>query len=75
LGTKELAVDFLFHHRIFGQKQHDCHPPSTLPQLKITLKSHHFDATEAIEADSQVELNTLIEHDFQGAFKKQQKCW
>jgi hypothetical protein len=38
LGTEELAIallqctilEFLFHHGIFAQKQHDCHPPPTL---------------------------------------------
>jgi hypothetical protein len=28
-----------------------------------------------IEAELQVVLDTLTEHDFQGAFKKRQKCW
>jgi hypothetical protein len=28
-----------------------------------------------IEAESQVVLNTLIEHDFQDAFEKWQKHW
>jgi hypothetical protein len=45
------------------------------PQLKIKLKSRHFDTTEAIEAESQAVLNTLTEHDFQDAFKKWQKRW
>jgi hypothetical protein len=38
LATKELAVasqehtisQLIFHKGIFDQKQHDCHPPSTL---------------------------------------------
>jgi hypothetical protein len=30
---------------------------------------------EVIEAESQAELNTLTEHDFQDAFKKLQKRW
>jgi hypothetical protein len=37
--------------------------------LKINLKGCHFDTTEVIEAESQVMLNTLTEHDFQDAFK------
>jgi hypothetical protein len=38
--------------------------------LKIKLKGCYFDATEVIEAESHAVLNTLIEHDFQDAFKK-----
>jgi hypothetical protein len=45
------------------------------PHLKIKLKGHRLDTTEAIEAESQPVLNTLTEHDFQDAFKKWQKCW
>jgi predicted Zn-dependent protease len=41
--------------------------------LKIKLKGRHFDTTEVIEAESQVMLNTLSEHNFQDAFKKWQK--
>jgi hypothetical protein len=40
--------------------------------LKIKLKGRHFETTEVIEAESQVVLNTLTEHDFQDAFKKWQ---
>jgi hypothetical protein len=43
--------------------------------LKIKLKSLHFDTVEVTEADSQVVLNILTEHDFQDAFKKWQKRW
>jgi hypothetical protein len=43
--------------------------------LKTKLKGRHFDATEAIEAESQAVLNTLTEHDFQDAFRKKQKRW
>jgi hypothetical protein len=56
------------------------HPPyspycdlSLFPQLKIKLKGRHFDTIEVIEAESQVVLNTLTEHDFQDAFKKWQR--
>jgi hypothetical protein len=42
-------------------------------QLKIRLKGHHFYTTVVIEAEPQVVLNTLTEHDFQDAFKKWQK--
>jgi hypothetical protein len=42
--------------------------------VKIKLKSRHFDTNEAIEAESQVVLNTLTERDFQGAFKKWERC-
>jgi hypothetical protein len=38
--------------------------------LKIKLKGRHFDRIEVIDAESQVVLNTLTEHDFQDAFKK-----
>jgi hypothetical protein len=37
--------------------------------LKIKLKSRHYDTTEVMEAESQVVLNSLTEHDFQEAFK------
>jgi hypothetical protein len=33
------------------------------------------DTVEVIDAESQVVLNTLTEHDFQDAFEKWQKCW
>jgi hypothetical protein len=39
------------------------------PQLKIKLKGRHFDTIEAMEADLQLVLNTLTEHDFQDAFR------
>jgi hypothetical protein len=37
--------------------------------LKKKLRDHYFDTAEVIEAESQEELNTLIEHDFQDALK------
>jgi hypothetical protein len=37
------------------------------PRLRIKLKGLHF---EVVEAESQVVLNTLAEHNFQDAFKK-----
>jgi hypothetical protein len=40
------------------------------PRFKIKLKGVQFDTIEVIEAESQVELNTLTEHNFQGVFKK-----
>jgi hypothetical protein len=43
--------------------------------LKIKLKGCHFDTVEGIKAKLQVVLNTLIEHNFQDAFKKWQKLW
>jgi hypothetical protein len=43
--------------------------------LKIKLSGPHFDTIEVIETELQAVLNTLTEHDFQGAFKKWQKCW
>jgi hypothetical protein len=33
------------------------------------LKGRYFDTLEVVEAESQAVLNTLIEHDFQAAFK------
>jgi hypothetical protein len=52
-------------------------PPyfSLFLQLKIKLKGRHFDSIEMIEAESQVVLNTLTEHNFPDAFKKWQKHW
>jgi hypothetical protein len=46
------------------------HPTFLFPRLKIKLKGRHFDTVEVTEAESQVVLNTLTEHDFQDAFKK-----
>jgi hypothetical protein len=87
LVTKELAVvpwqrtvsHFLFHQGIFTKTNMTVIPhPSYFPlflRLKIKLKGLHFDTTEVIKTESQVVLNTLIEHDFQDAFKKWQKRW
>jgi hypothetical protein len=41
----------------------------------MKLKGSHFDTIEVIEAETQVALNTLTEHDFQDALKKWQKRW
>jgi hypothetical protein len=38
--------------------------------LKIKQKGCHFIITEVIDAESQPVLDTLTEHDFQDAFKK-----
>jgi hypothetical protein len=43
---------------------------SLYPRLKIKLKGRHIDKIEAIEAESQMVLYNLTEHDFQDAFKK-----
>jgi hypothetical protein len=43
--------------------------------MKIQLKSRHFDTIKVIQAESQEVLNTLTEHDFQGAFKNWQERW
>jgi hypothetical protein len=48
---------------------------SLLPRLKIKLRGPHFDTIKVIEAESQVVLDNLTEHDFQDAFKKCQKRW
>jgi hypothetical protein len=45
---------------------------SLFPRLKIELKGRHFETIEKIETEPQSVLNTLTEHDFQGAFKKWQ---
>jgi hypothetical protein len=42
---------------------------SLISRLKTILKGRHFDKTEVMEAESLAVLNTLIEHDFQDAFK------
>jgi hypothetical protein len=39
------------------------------------LQDRHFDTIEVIEAELQVVLNTLTEHDLQDAFKKLQKLY
>jgi hypothetical protein len=41
---------------------------SLFPWLKIKLKGHHSGTIKVIEAESQVVLNALPEHDFQAAF-------
>jgi hypothetical protein len=82
-ASKEVAVaskqctisHFLFHQGIFYKKKNMTvvhHPPyfSLFPQFKIKLAGLHFDTTGVIEAESQVVLNTLTEHNFQDAFKK-----
>jgi hypothetical protein len=38
--------------------------------MKIKLKDNHFETIEVIDAESQVVLDNLREHDFQDAFKK-----
>jgi hypothetical protein len=43
--------------------------------LKIKLKGCHFDTNEVTEAESQVVLNTLTEHNFHDAFKNWWKRW
>jgi hypothetical protein len=80
LATNELTVatrqrsvsHFLFDQGIFTKNNTTVvpHPPyiSLFPRLKIKLKGHHFDTIEEIEAASQTVLNTLTEHDSQGAF-------
>jgi hypothetical protein len=70
-----------FTGEFFYQKQHDWHahlihltwPPATY--LFPRLKGRHFDTIDAMEAESQVVLNSLTENDFQAAFKKWQKRW
>jgi hypothetical protein len=45
------------------------HPPYSPDLAPCDFSvSGHFDATEVIEAESQVVLNTLTEQDFQDAF-------
>jgi hydrogenase maturation factor HypF (carbamoyltransferase family) len=45
------------------------------PRLQIKLNGRHCYTTEVIEAESQVMMNMLTEHDFQDHFKKRQKRW
>jgi hypothetical protein len=47
------------------------HPPSfsLFPRLEIKLKSRHFHTIEMINAEFQVVLNILTEHDSQDLFK------
>jgi hypothetical protein len=52
------------------------YPPTLLLSVsKLKLKSRHFDTIEVMEAELQVVLDTVTEHDFQDAFRKWQKCW
>jgi hypothetical protein len=72
LATKEWAVESgqSFFAREFLTKNITVIPPpcfSVFPRLKIKLKGHEFDATEA---ESQAALNSFTEHDFQDVFKK-----
>jgi hypothetical protein len=46
------------------------HKEFSVSRLKIKLKGRHFDTIQVIEAEYQVMLNTLTEHDYQYAFKK-----
>jgi hypothetical protein len=82
LATKQLAVaspqrnvpHFLFTKE-FSTKNNITVVPHTVflfPQLNMKLKGHRFVAIEVIEAESQAMLDTITEHDFQGAFKKWQ---
>jgi hypothetical protein len=63
-----------FTRDFFYQKHHDCPPPPTyvslFPRLKLKIKGCHFDTVDVVEAELQVVLNTLTEHDFQDSFKK-----
>jgi hypothetical protein len=67
-----LSRAFFLATESFYYKQHNVvpHPSyfSLLPRLKLKLKGRHFAINEVIETESQAELNTLTEHDFQDAF-------
>jgi hypothetical protein len=41
-------------------------PPHLFPPTEDTLTGRHFDTNEVIEAESQVVLNAITEHNFQG---------
>jgi len=43
--------------------------------MELKLKGRRFDTTEAIQAESQRVLDTLIEKDFQEAFHKWRRRW
>jgi hypothetical protein len=62
-----------FTREFFYRKEHDCHPPtllSSVSPIENKIKGRYFDTNEANEAKSQVVLNTLAEHDFRVALKK-----
>jgi hypothetical protein len=44
-------------------------------QLEMKLRNHHLDTAEVMEAEWQAVLNSLTEHDFQGAFMRCHKRW
>jgi hypothetical protein len=43
--------------------------------MKLNLKGRRFDVAEEIQAESQRELDTLTEKDFQEAFQKWRSRW
>jgi hypothetical protein len=43
--------------------------------IEVKTKSRHSDTTQVIKAELRPVLNTLLEHDFEDAFKKWQKYW
>jgi hypothetical protein len=50
----------------------DCHPHPpyfSVSPIEDTTERQTFDTTEVMEAESQMVLNTLTEHDFQDEFK------
>jgi hypothetical protein len=63
-----------FTRKFFYQKQHDCRLPSILlvsaSPIEDKVKGQHFETTELIEAETEVVLNTLTEHDFQKTISK-----
>jgi hypothetical protein len=75
--THHLILPFFTREFFTTHPTHLTWPPVTFLflLLKIKLKGRHFDTNEVMEVESQTVLNTLTEHDFQGAFKKWQKHW
>jgi hypothetical protein len=65
-----------FHQGIFDQK-HVIHHPHYffVSPIEDKTKSRHSDTTQVIKAELRPVLNTLLELDFEDAFKKLQKCW
>jgi hypothetical protein len=76
-GTVRLYIvsHFLFYQEISDNMTVVCHP-SYLPGLALCdfSVSSIEDKTEVTEAESQMVLNTLTDHNFQDAFKKWLMC-
>jgi len=77
----------LFIHNYLAKHQTSVvpHPPYSLelaqadfflfPELKTTLKGHHFQTIEEIQENAIRELRAITESAFQEAFQQWKKCW